>query len=93
MSIAIEKEKGYHIVYVDGERYGWLSKFCCGVDLHIDKNPGALFSILNARIGTNKLEKQIRQISTLKIPNKRFHWNFSDKVDLIDYQKKLSLIK
>lgn len=85
-------------VYNSGLHVGDINLFCCGTDFRIHKYPKAIFSILGTKTKTEALYKSIEIILTLKIPNKKFHWNFDPKIAYDDlklkkYQEELKNIK
>lgn len=87
-----------NIVYKEDLPVGKVRKFCCGVDLMLNEYPKAYFSILQVRIHTkSKLLTAVKALLSIKIPDKRFHWNFSynvakDKAQLKDYEERLNAL-
>ena len=95
MSVVIKEVNSEKNVYIDQKLVGTVRKFCCGIDFRPEKRPKALFSILRVKYGDSKLTKCLEVLSTLDIPNKPFHLNFSydtatDDKKLADYKLKLS---
>lgn len=81
------------IAFKDGKEIGTIRKFCCGIDFRPKGKPNALFSILKAR-NDEKLKICISALSEIKVPKKRFHWNFNHEIAtnearLADYKNRL----
>lgn len=100
-----DSSKDWTGVYINGHYKGAIRKFCCGVDFWPNKRPNAIFSILSVKMATGegeidgkKLKECLIALCSIKIPNKKFHWDFrhrylEDSAFLKDYEKRLNQIK
>lgn len=99
MSIKVKTIRSENRVYINRKLVGKLRNFCCGVDFRpINKN--CVFSILRLKLNKNnnideKLKHCLNCLSSIKIPNNCFHWNFKyetaiNKKLLEEYEHKLN---
>lgn len=85
-----------HVVFDNDKVVGNLHKFCCGIDFRINGYPKALFSILKITdYADEKLIVCCAKLLSIKIPDRRFHWNFTfatahDYDKLKDYEVELN---